>query len=948
VRAGPRQGSSVPSAQGSSSPSDLSEAHREFEHVRTRGDIHEFVLTRNGLTVLLKNDVSAPVVTVVVTYRVGSANEANGNTGSTHMLEHLMFKGSKRYNKENGRPIWDVLQSVGAVLNATTWKDRTSYFEILPAEFLGEALNIEADRMRDALLRGDDLLRERTVVKNEFENDENDNFAALDKAMWSTAFHAHPYSHPTIGWKHDLENASIESLRNFYGTFYHPNNATLTVFGDLGSDFGAVLETIFGAFGQIPQSPKAIPQVTAQEPAQWGERRVCIRKPGEQTIVYMGHKTPGALDPDSVPLYLLSKVLSETKTSRLYRSLVDPGRVTSLFSWNSFFRYPGLFCTAAFLAPQEDPQAVEQKILEAYEDVITNGVSEDELGRVKAIVKASVAFSMDETFGMANTITEYIAAGDWAKAVDFQNEVQQVRSEDLKRVAEAYLRSAGRTVGVFIPDKTATPSFVRTCASSRDPASPKQPGPEGNATVEEGDKQVTERWVAPLGTPPPNLGHSQAKPSAWLSQRLEQQRPLGDDSMTLTTYRTTAKDVVTIMGCITGGDEHSSENPWNNSVVADFATDLMSEGTRNKNKFEIAETLESMGARIALRAGTRRLRFSLRCLKQDLSRVVALLAEQLQEPRFDEADLNSLRTRFLGEIDNARESPSRAAEELFSTSMYPRGHTNFLPSLDELARDAQGATVDKVRSFHQTLGLDRHVQVIAVGDVDAGEVGRLFRENFSGWQRSKLSLPRQDHKTALQIARPGVRKFAQLVEKKGLEVNIGQPLGFSYDHVDHYAFAIGLFILGGNFSSRLMQTVRDKRGLTYGISSAVEGMDEHADGYWRVNATFGADAVRQGIACTMDVIERWRQDGVTAEELETKKKTMYGSYQVNLSSTQGVAAQVLSNLQRGRDLGYIDRFPEIVNDLKLSHVNEAITKYASLDNVVITCAGTYSGNPLKD
>ena len=233
--------------------------YNNFEFIKTSEGIDEFILSKNGLTVLLLEDHAAPVTTVMVTYHVGSRNEAIGYTGSTHLLEHLMFKGSKNYNKENGKAIWTELQSIGAQINATTWNDRTNYFEVVPSEYLEKAIAIEADRMRNAFLRDEDRQPEMTVVRNEFERGENSPFDVLDKNIWATAYQAHPYHHSTIGWRSDIENVSTERLKEFYNTYYWPNNATVTIIGDI--EKGSALKHINKYFGQHTKSEHDIPEM---------------------------------------------------------------------------------------------------------------------------------------------------------------------------------------------------------------------------------------------------------------------------------------------------------------------------------------------------------------------------------------------------------------------------------------------------------------------------------------------------------------------------------------------------------------------------------------------------------------------------------------------------------------------------------------------------------------
>src|SRR3989338_10847962 len=221
--------------------------HKSFKPIQVLGGISEYLQKRNGLRVLIAPDHSTPTVTLNVVYLVGSRNEAVGHTGATHLLEHLMFKGSKKFNKRTGITIDTLVFGMGGMANATTWFDRTHYFELTPKSRLPELMELEADRMRNALINEKDRASEMTVVRNEFEMGENDPAQALDKEVWATAFREHPYHHPTIGWKSDVENMSIERLQSFYNEFYHPNNACLTLVGDVEIKEGLdLVEKYFG------------------------------------------------------------------------------------------------------------------------------------------------------------------------------------------------------------------------------------------------------------------------------------------------------------------------------------------------------------------------------------------------------------------------------------------------------------------------------------------------------------------------------------------------------------------------------------------------------------------------------------------------------------------------------------------------------------------------------
>ena len=420
-----------------------------FKFIKSSVGIEEYILKKNNLTVLVLEDHSAPVATFMVTYHVGSRNEAIGYTGSTHLLEHLMFKGSRNFNKEKGTAIWTELQNVGAQINATTWNDRTNYFEVVPSEHLERAIAIEADRMRFAFLKDEDRQPEMTVVRNEFERGENSPFDVLDKNLWATAYQAHPYHHSTIGWRSDIENISTERLQDFYHTYYWPNNATVTVIGDFNKK--EALALIKRYFGEHDASKKSIPGMYTEEPEQEGPRRTLVSRAGQTGVVGVGHKSPEGLHKDTYAFQLLGKILTEGKTSRFYKSIIDSGLATSLFMYDFPFKDNGMFITYAFLTPDTDHQKVEDIILNEYKNIIENGISEEELNRAKAQTRASVAFSRDGSYSVASALNEAIAIGDWTFYTTYMDCIKKVTTKDLLLAAKRYLVEDKSTTGWFVP-----------------------------------------------------------------------------------------------------------------------------------------------------------------------------------------------------------------------------------------------------------------------------------------------------------------------------------------------------------------------------------------------------------------------------------------------------------------------------------------------------------------
>jgi zinc protease len=426
-----------------------------FRTIAQESGVEELLLEANGLRVLLLPDQATPVVSACVVYHVGSRNEATGHTGATHLLEHLMFKGSRRFDPRSGRPIARTLERVGASFNATTWFDRTNYYETLSPEHLELALELEADRMRHALLREEDLASEMTVVRNEFERGENEPFDALLKDSFATAFREHPYHHPTIGWRSDIENASIARLREFYDTYYQPDNATLVLVGAF--ERATALGLVEHHFAPLPPATRPIDQTVTAEPPQQGERRFVLRRAGEVGWVAVSWRTPEASHPDTHALAVLADAVASGVTSRLFQRLVEPGTCLDVQAVAWLLRDPGLFQVFATLNQGSSHEAVETAIRDEVARVARDGIGADELERATVQVEAHTAYHRDSPTQVAAALAEALSASSCAS-------IWSIRS--------ASARSAA-TTSRGSPASTATTTPCRSAGSFRGTATPR-------------------------------------------------------------------------------------------------------------------------------------------------------------------------------------------------------------------------------------------------------------------------------------------------------------------------------------------------------------------------------------------------------------------------------------------------------------------------------------------
>jgi zinc protease len=453
-----------PSARGASGPA----GGHDFERIHSRPPFREWVHRGNGLRLLLVANRVAPVATFCVVYHVGSRNEAVGYTGATHLLEHLLFKGTPEFRRELGTAIAAVLEALGARFNATTWFDRTNYYETVPSSQLPVVARLEASRMRGALLRAEDLTSEMTVVRNEFERGENSPFQVLYKQTFATAFREHPYHHPTIGWRSDIEAATVERLREFYDTFYHPNNATVMVIGDF--DEAELLAMLEKEFGAIPRSGRAIGAVVTAEPPQEGERRFVIRRSGQVAWCALSWRTVEARHESTHALAVLGNALGGGLTSRLYQALVEKSLALSVSVVPWQLRDPALFSVFAPVRPGVEPASVEAVVRESLAEVARDGITPRELEKARVQIEAETIFDRDSTDQIAASLSEAIAVADWQWYVDYPGKIAAVRLEDVQRAAAAAFVDDGLTVGIFQPRDTS--SAPGEAPSGEEPVSP--------------------------------------------------------------------------------------------------------------------------------------------------------------------------------------------------------------------------------------------------------------------------------------------------------------------------------------------------------------------------------------------------------------------------------------------------------------------------------------------
>jgi zinc protease len=403
----------------------------------------------NGLTVLILEDHRAPAVTLQVWYKVGSRNERLGITGISHLLEHLMFRGTPNYGPgEYSR----LIQATGGTDNAFTSDDHTVYFANTAAPHIDLLLTLEADRLANLTLDETGFAAERKIVMEERRLRTADEPGAdLLEQVSAAAYTAHPYGWPVVGWMHDLETLTLDNVKTYRQVYYAPNNAILVVAGDVTPD--TLLPKIKAAFADIPAGPPP-PPVTAQEPPQRGERRVTLKRPAALPLYMAAYHVPNFTSDDSFALALLSVILAGGRSSRLQTILVENKALVLAADadYDRTARDATLFLLSMRIAPGKKWQEAEAALYQEVEKLKSKPVTEKELQRAQNLVEAALVYGQDSLFFRARQLGEYAALGDWSLIDKVIPGIRAVTAADIQRVARTYLRIENRTVGLLIPE----------------------------------------------------------------------------------------------------------------------------------------------------------------------------------------------------------------------------------------------------------------------------------------------------------------------------------------------------------------------------------------------------------------------------------------------------------------------------------------------------------------
>src|SRR5215471_682181 len=857
----------------------------------------------NGLKILLIPDASIDSMTVNVTYLVGSRQEGFGETGMAHLLEHLMFRGTKRVPN-----IKAAYQQRGVRYNGSTSFDRTNYYGTFPAseQTLAFVLDAEADRMVNAPIARKDLDAEMTVVRNEFESGENSAFSVLRERMAASAYLWHNYGNAIIGARSDIENVPIERLRAFYVNYYQPDNVVVLISGKI--DENAALRLAQKSFGPIRKPSRKLIGTYTVEPTQDGERTVTLRRTGDVQIVSALYHVPPGTHPEYAAIDVLVALLNNVPGGRLHKALVETGIASSTFGTERQQREAGFAYFGANLRQDASLDSARDALLGVVESFATKPVTEEEVDLARRRLLNDIELTLADSRELTMALSEVAGMGDWRILFLYRDRLKKVTAADVQAAATHYLKSSNRTLGMFIPtssaDRAEIPPVPDLAVALKDY--------RGSAAVAQGEN---------FNATPENI-----------EARVIRTTLPGGMKLALLPKRTRGATVVAQLA-LQWGDESSKAN---RAAACGVTSGMLLRGTRKNSREQLRNRFDKINANVAVDGDGG----SIETVRESLPEALRLMAEVLRQPSFPADELEQLRRATLTGIDTQRSDPSALASLALTRHLnpYPPSAWLYTTSLEERTARLKGVTLEDVKRCYEDFYGASDAELSVVGDFDPEQIKRLAQELFGDWKS-----PKPYARIPLKVADVApVDQTIETPDKANAVLRAGVLLRLRDDDPDYPALILANYILGGSSDSRLVRRIREKEGLSYSVGSFVSADSFYARGAFGISAIYAPQNRARVEAALNDEIRKAFADGFTAQEVEAGKKGLLQARQLARSNDSAVASRLVSYLLLGRTFSWDEDLERKIAALSPEAVKDALRRRIDPAKLSFVKAGDFA------
>ncbi|HEY9874021.1 MAG TPA: pitrilysin family protein, partial [Candidatus Obscuribacterales bacterium] len=838
----------------------------------------------------------------------------------------------------------------GSSSNAFTSYDQTAYYGTVERNKLNALLELEADRMQNAVINPERLASEKRVVISELQGYENSPGYRLSRAVKRAAFPNSPYGLTVGGTKADVEKFTAEQVRYYYQTYYSPDNATLVVVGDFETE--PTLKVVKEIFGKVPKNTQdsglrsqdsgvrsqdsgvrsqdsgvrsqdsgvrsqdsgvrnAVGAASSiQNPKSTIQNPIVLRESGRAEVLQEVYPLPDVNNPDVPALDVMDYILTEGRSSRLYQALVESGLASNAGGGAANLIAGGWYEVSATAAPGKDLANIDRVLNTTIADLQNKGVTPEELKRAKAQLRSTVILSTRDITSQARQLgNDQTTAGDYRFTDRYLAAVDKVSLADVQRVAQRYLKEANRSVGFFEPTQATGKTPTGGANTAQTAESFNLGSPVDPAEVAKYLPQIDSKATSTTQSLPTELN---------LANNLK---------VLLLPDRSTP--TVTLSGYIQSGAEF---DPKAKAGIASLTAENLMNGTKTKDALAVAKTLEDRGASLNFSANREGVSISGNSLTKDLPTLIQVLADVTQNATFPTNELELSRQRALSALKVELDTPSRVARRKFQQAIYPENHPfHVFPTEDSL----KSITRDDVVQFYQEHYRPGTTVLTLVGNFDPKEVRSLLANQLGTWKTTGKRPP---------IIYPPVKLPASVVKINPVLPGKTQSITYlGYEGIDrkdprYYAALVLNQIVGGDtLSSRLGTEIRDRAGLTYGIYSLFQA--GKYPGPFMISMQTAPEDAEKAIARIIALLQQIRDQGLSPAEVAAAKRSLISSYNVALADPDDLASQILMNQVYGLSAEEIRSFPSKIQALTPEQVNQAAKDLLHPDNLVVVTAG---------